>query len=161
MKNGVKSELAFVGLLFLIGAIVVWDTSRTELPKLILTVKPTLFPYAIGIFLMVLCVFLAIFIVRGDSAVPEGLEPSDPIAKTDYVSFLYVLGSIVAYLLLINHGGFIIATTVSFVGIVFAFGDKRFVRASIFAFIFSVIVFVSFTHFLHVDLPAGIFKGIL
>ena len=88
-------------------------------------------------------------------------SPGDPIEKTDYLSFLYVLGSIVAYLILINHGGFIVATTISFVGIVFAFGDKRIVRATIFAFIFSVIVFVSFTHFLHVDLPVGIFKGIL
>jgi putative tricarboxylic transport membrane protein len=150
-----------VGSLFLIGALAVWDTSRTELPALNMTVKPTLFPYIIGIFLMTLCVLLAIFILRGNTAVPEGLEPSDPIEKTDYISFLYVLGSIVAYLILINHGGFIIATTISFVGIVFAFGDKRIVRATIFAFIFSIIVFVSFTHFLHVDLPAGVFKGIL
>ena len=161
MKKGAKSELAFVGSLFLIGAIAVWDTSRTELPALNMTVKPTLFPYVIGIFLMVLCLVLAISIVRGNTAVPEGLEPGDTIEKTDYVSFLYVLGSIVAYLILINHGGFVVATTVSFVGIVFAFGDKRIVRASIFAFIFAVVVFVSFTHFLHVDLPVGIFKGIL
>jgi putative tricarboxylic transport membrane protein len=161
MKKGAKSELAFVGSLFLIGAIAVWDTSRTELPALNMTVKPTLFPYVIGIFLMVLCLVLAISIVRGNTAVPEGLEPGDTIEKTDYVSFLYVLGSIVAYLILINHGGFVVATTVSFVGIVFAFGDKRIVRATIFAFIFSVVVFVSFTHFLHVDLPVGIFKGIL
>ena len=161
MKKGAKSELAFVGSLFLIGALAVWDTSRTELPALNMTVKPTLFPYIIGIFLMCLCALLAIFIVRGNTAIPEGLEPGDPIEKTDYLSFLYVLGSIVAYLILINHGGFIVATTISFVGIVFAFGDKRIVRATIFAFIFSVIVFVSFTHFLHVDLPVGIFKGIL
>ena len=136
-------------------------SSRTELPALNMTVKPTLFPYIIGIFLMALCILLAIFILRGNTAIPEGLEPGDPIEKTDYISFLYVLGSIVAYLILINHGGFIIATTVSFVGIVFAFGDKRIVRATIFALIFSIIVFVSFTHFLHVDLPAGVFKGIL
>ena len=59
MKKGAKSELAFVGSLFLIGALAVWDTSRTELPALNMTVKPTLFPYIIGIFLMTLCVLLA------------------------------------------------------------------------------------------------------
>lgn len=161
LKKGAKSELAFVSSLFLVGAITVWDTTRLELPVLKLTVKPTLFPYAIGTFLMALCVLLAIFIIRGNTAVPEGLEPGDHIEKTDYRSFFYVLSSIIAYVLLINHGGFVVATTVTFVGIVFSFGDKRIIRATIFAFIFSVVVFVSFTHFLHVDLPAGIFKGIL
>lgn len=161
LKEGAKSELAFVGSLFLIGAVTVWDTSRTELPALNMTVKPTLFPYVIGTFLMALCTLLALFILRGNTAVPEGLEPGDPMRKTDIQSFLYVLGSIFSYLVLITHGGFVVATTVSFVGIVFSFGDKRIIRSSVFAFIFSVVVFVSFTHFLHVDLPAGIFKGIL
>ena len=75
LKQGAKSELTFVGSLFALGLIVFWDTWRTELPEINLTISPTLFPYIGSILLMVLSTFLFIQVLRGDSALPEGLEP--------------------------------------------------------------------------------------
>ena len=61
-----------MGSLFLLGLIVFWDTARTELPAFNLTVSPKVFPYAIATGLMALSAILAIQILTGDVATPEG-----------------------------------------------------------------------------------------
>jgi len=149
-----------VGSLFLLGLIVFWDTARTELPAFNLTVSPKVFPYAIAVGLMVLSATLFIQVLRGDVAVPEGLEPGDPVDKSDFKTFGIVIASLFAFLLLIERAGFIIAASITFFGITVAFGNKRHGRAAIFGTIFIAVIYYSFTHFLHVQLPAGIVKGI-
>ena len=149
-----------MGSLFLLGLIVFWDTARTELPAFNLTVSPKVFPYAIAVGLMVLSATLFIQVLRGDVAVPEGLEPGDPVEKSDFKTFGIVIASLFAFLLLIERAGFIIAASITFFGITVAFGNKRHGRAAIFGTLFITVIYYSFTHFLHVQLPAGIVKGI-
>jgi putative tricarboxylic transport membrane protein len=109
---------------------------------------------------MVLSATLFIQVLRGDVAVPEGLEPGDPVDKSDFKTFGIVIASLFAFLLLIERAGFIIAASITFFGITVAFGNKRHGRAAIFGTIFIAVIYYSFTHFLHVQLPAGIVKGI-
>ena len=161
MKEGARSELAFVGSLLLLGVIVIWDTSRTELPALNMTISPKLFPLIIGWFLIALCAILAIQIIRGGTAVPEGLRAGDKIEKSDYKSFAFVLLSFLSYIVLITRGGFVVASTVVFVGIAYSFGNRKFGRTLLIGLIFAFVTYFSFTRYLHVDLPAGILKGIL
>ena len=161
LPQGAKSELTFVGSLFALGLLVFWDTARTEVPEFNLTVSPKVFPFAIALILMGLCAVLFIKILRGDIATPEGLEPGDPIEKSDYKTFSIVLVSLFAYLLLIERAGFIIAAFVTFFGITVAFDNKKPSRAIIFGFIFIFVIYISFTKFLNVALPPGIFEGIL
>ena len=149
-----------MGSLFLLGLIVFWDTARTELPAFNLTVSPKVFPFAIAILLMGLSALLFINILRGDTAIPEGLEAGDPIEKSDYKTFALVLASLFANLLLIESAGFIIAASVTFFGITVAFDNKKHLRAAVFGTIFITVIYLSFTHFLHVQLPAGILKGL-
>ena len=161
LKAGAKSELTFVGSLFALGLLVFWDTWRTELPEINLTISPKLFPYIVSIMLMLLSSILFVQVMRGDLATPEGLEPGDPIEKSDLRSFLIVLVSLFAYLLIIERGGFVIANSVTFVGISYSFGNKKLVKASGIAILLSTIIYFSFTKFLHVALPSGIFKGLM
>ena len=161
LPQGGKSELTFVGSLFLLGLIVFWDTWRTELPAFNLTISPKVFPYAIATLLMVLSALLMSAILRGDIATPEGVEPGEPIVKTDFKSFGIVLASLFAFLLLVERAGFIIAASLTFFGITVAFGNKKHGRAALFGTLFITVVYLSFTRFLNVQLPAGIFKGIL
>jgi putative tricarboxylic transport membrane protein len=149
-----------VGSLFLLGFIVFLDTARTELPAFNLTVSPKVFPFAIAFLLMGLSALLIINILRGDRAIPEGLEPEDPIEKSDYKTFAVVLASLFAFLLLIERAGFIIAASITFFGITVAFDNKKHLRAAVFGTIFITIIYLSFTHFLHVQLPAGILKSL-
>lgn len=161
LKQGAKSELTFVGSLFALGVLVFWDTWRTELPEINLTISPKLFPYIVSILLMLLSSILFIQILRGDLATPEGLEPGDKIEKSDLRTFSIVLASLFAYLLLIEQGGFVIANSVTFVGISYSFGNKKLVKAAGIAVLLSTIIYFSFTKFLHVALPSGIFKGLM
>ena len=160
LPQGGKSELTFVGSLFLLGSLVFWDTWRTELPAFNLTVSPKVFPYAIASLLMLLSALLFINVLRGDIATPEGLEAGDKIEKTDFKTFGIVLGSILSFLLLIERAGFIIAASITFFGITVAFDNKKHARAAVFGTIFITVIYISFTRLLHVQLPAGIFKGI-
>jgi putative tricarboxylic transport membrane protein len=161
IKQGAKSELAFVGSLFALGVLVFWDTWRTELPEINLTISPKLFPYVVSVLLMVLSTILFIQVLRGNLALPEGLEPGEKIEKSDLRTFLIVLLSLFAYLLLIERGGFVIANTVTFIGISYSFGNKKLVKAAGIAVLLSTIIYFSFTKFLHVALPSGIFKGLM
>jgi putative tricarboxylic transport membrane protein len=161
LPQGGKSELTFVGSLFLVGVVVAWDTYIVELPAFNLTISPKVFPYAIATLLMVLSAILFINILRGDTAIPEGHIEGTPIAKSDYRSFLLVLASLLAFLLLIERAGFIVAASLTFFGITVAFGNKRHGRSAIFGTIFITLIYLSFTRFLNVQLPAGIFEGLL
>ena len=161
LPQGAKSELTFVGSLFALGLLVFWDTARSEPPAFNLTISPKIFTYAIALFLMGLCAVLFIRILRGDVATPEGLNPGDPIEKSDYKTFSIVLASLFAYLLLIERAGFIVAAFVTFFGITVAFDNKKPARAAILGSIFVLVIYISFTRFLNVALPAGILEGIL
>jgi putative tricarboxylic transport membrane protein len=150
-----------VGSLFLLGFIVFWDTYSVELPAINLTISPKVFPYAVSAVLMGLSAVLAINILRGDTAIPEGHAAGTPIEKTDFKSFGIVLASLLSFLLLIERAGFIIAASITFFGITVAFENKKPARAAIFGTLFITVIYLSFTRFLNVQLPAGIFKGIL
>jgi putative tricarboxylic transport membrane protein len=149
-----------VGSLFLLGLIVFWDTATKELPAFNLTVSPKVFPFAIAFLLMGLSALLIVNILRGDRAIPEGLEAGDAIEKSDYKTFSLVLASLFAYLLLIERAGFIIAASITFFGITVAFENKKHLRAAVFGTLFITVIYYSFTHFLNVQLPAGILKGL-
>lgn len=161
LKQGAKSELTFVGSLFALGLIVFWDTWRIELPEINLTISPKLFPYIVSLLLMLLSIILFVQVLRGNLAVPEGLEPGAKIEKSDLRTFCIVLASLFAYLLLIERGGFVIANTVTFVGISYSFGNKNLIKATGIAVLLSTIIYFSFTKFLNVALPSGIFKGLM
>ncbi len=150
-----------MGSLFLLGFIVFLDTLLVELPAINLTISPKVFPYAVSALLMGLSLILAINILRGDTAIPEGHAEGTPIAKSDFKSFGIVLASLIAFLLLIENAGFIIAASITFFGITVAFDNKKHGRAAIFGTLFITVIYLAFTRFLNVQLPAGIFKGIL
>jgi putative tricarboxylic transport membrane protein len=109
---------------------------------------------------MALSIILSIKILKGDIAVPEGLESNEKIEKSDFKTFGIVLASLIAYLLLIERAGFVVAASVTFFGITVAFGDKKHLKTGIFGTLFIFLVYLSFTRFLNVPLPAGILKGI-
>ena len=150
-----------MGSLFFLGGIVFWDTYRVEQPAFNLTVSPKVFPYIISLFLMSLSLILAIKILKGDLAIPEGLKSGEKVEPSDFKTFGIVLGSLVAFLLLVERAGFVIAASVTFFGITVAFGDKKHLRTGIFGTIFIFLVYLSFTKFLNVPLPAGILEGLL
>ncbi len=158
--KSIKGELAFAGSLLILGIIVVFDTANMLVPPASGTVGPQIFPYLVSGFLILVSLGIIVQVLRGNLGQPEGTEFGETIEKTDFKTLLLVAGSMATYPLLIERAGFIVATTVVFFGVSFAFGAKNVVKNLIISVIFSAIVYFSFTRGLNVNLPSGIMGGL-
>ena len=161
MKNkNVKGELAFAGSLLILGLVVAYDTKNMLVPPGSGTIGPQVFPYLVSIFVILISLGIFIQIFRGNLGQPEGTEFGDIIDKTDFKSLSLVAGSMVTYPLLIERAGFVVASTVAFFGVSYAFGAKNPLKNLLVSLVFSAIVYFSFTRGLNVNLPSGILGGI-
>ena len=159
-NKSIKGELAFAGSLLILGLIVVFDTATMLVPPASGTIGPQIFPYLVSGFLILVSLGIIIQILRGNLGQPEGTEFGDTIEKTDFKTLLMVAGTMATYPLLIERAGFIIASTVAFFGVSFAFGAKNVPKNLLVSLLFSLIVYFSFTRGLNVNLPSGILRGI-
>ena len=160
IKKDIKGELAFASSLLILGLVVFFDTKNMLVPPGSGTIGPQVFPYLVSglVILVSLGIFVEIF--RGNLGQPEGTEFGDIVDKTDYKSFLLVAGAMATYPLLIERAGFVVASTVAFFGVSYAFGAKNAPKNLLISVIFSLIVYFSFTRGLNVNLPSGILGGI-
>lgn len=154
----IGGELAFAGSLLILGIVVIFDTSRMLIPAGDESVGPQVFPYLVGGFVIAISLGLFIQIFRGNLGVPEGTEFGEVIDKTDYKSLAMVAGSMLTYPILIERAGFIIASSVAFFGVSFAYGAKNLLKNLAISVIFSAIVYFAFSKGLNVNLPAGVLK---
>ena len=152
----IGGELAFAGSLLILGLVVLYDTSKMLVPPGSGTVGPQIFPYVVSGFVIFISLGLFFQIFRGKLGVPEGTEFGEVVEKTDFKSLAMVAGSMLTYPLLIERAGFIIATSVAFFGVAFAYGAKNLLKNLIISIIFSFIVYFAFAKGLNVGLPAGI-----
>ena len=155
-----KGELAFAGVLLLLGLITIWDTSRMLVPDGTSVISPRSFSYVIGSFLVITSALLISEILRGNSGVPEGTEAGDPFQKADFKTMAQVVAAISANVILLDLLGFIVAATTSFWGVAYAFGARKYLKDFMVAIVFSVIVYFGFTQGLNINLPAGIFADL-
>ena len=154
-------ELAFAGSLLLLGIIVLIDTKNMLVPPGSGSVGPQVFPTIIGSFIVIVAIALAVEVLRGNYGQPEGTEFGEIHAKTDWKTLGMVSGSILTYPFLIESAGFVVASTVVFFGVGFAYGARKLLKNLLIALIFALVVYLSFTKLLNVNLPAGILDGIL
>ena len=159
IKKDIKGELAFASSLLILGIVVFFDTKRMLVPPGSGTVGPQIFPYLISGLVVIIALGIFIEIFRGNLGQPEGTEFGDIVDKTDFKSLFLVAGSMATYPLLIERAGFVVATTVAFFGVSYAFGAKKPLKNFLVSIIFSAIVYFSFTRGLNVNLPSGILGG--
>jgi putative tricarboxylic transport membrane protein len=98
-------------------------------------------------------------VLRGRAASPgagEDAEDVDPTLPTDWLTVGILSASLLAYLLLIERAGFVIASTVLFVGAAFGMGSRRYIRDLAIGFALSLAAYVLFTEGLSLRLPEGI-----
>jgi len=67
-----------------------------------------------------------------------------------------VVAALLAYALLMGPLGYIVATTLFFVAVARILGSRAPIRDLVAGFAIAVVLFVAFTQFLGVDLPAGL-----
>ncbi|CAN2180221.1 Protein of unknown function DUF1468 [Candidatus Nanopelagicaceae bacterium] len=159
-KHG-KSELAFASSLFLLGIFVAWDTSRIEIPQGSSIVSPQTFPYIVAAFTSFVGLLLILDVLRGNHGTPDGDEPGDPLIPVNYKTLLIVALAITLHVVLLETAGYIIAATVCFLGVAYGFGSRKILKDLLVSLAFAVIVYFSFTKGLNINLPSGVFEGIL
>ena len=159
-KHG-KSELAFASSLFLLGIFVAWDTSRMEIPQGSSIVSPQTFPYIVAAFTSFVGLLLILDVLRGNHGTPDGDEPGDPLIPVNYKTLLIVALAITLHVVLLETAGYIIAATVCFLGVAYGFGSRKILKDLLVSLAFAVIVYFSFTKGLNINLPSGVFEGIL
>ena len=124
-------------------------------------VSPQTFPYMVAGFASLIGIFLIIDVLRGNHGTPEGDEPGDPLVPVNYSTLLIVAAAIGLHVVLLEIAGYIIAATVCFWGVAFGFGSRKYLKDFAVSIIFAVVIYFAFTKGLNINLPSGIFEGVI
>jgi len=152
--------LALAAVVF--GILIVWQTTLIRLTPAYSKVGPRVIPYIVGAGLVVVGVWLAYEAFTG--RVPLGTtdsEDADATLPTDWRTVGLLALALLAYLLLIERAGFIIASAVLFVISAFAMGSRRQVRDIAIGIVMATILYLVFSRGLGLSLPSGVLEGII
>jgi putative tricarboxylic transport membrane protein len=92
---------------------------------------------------------------------PPGREPWPAGAVTDWRAVLTVLGSLVAFMVLLRPVGWIVAAAVLFWGVAYALGSRRPLFDVSVALVMSSVIQLTFGYLLGLNLPAGFLAGVM
>lgn len=159
-KQG-KGELAFAGSLFLLGIFVAWDTSKMDIPQGSSIVSPQAFPYMVAFFTSLVGLALILEVLRGRYATPDGDKPGDPFVPANFKTMAVLATAIGLHVILLEIAGYVVAATLCFWGVAFAFGSRKYLKDFGISVAFAGIVYFSFTKGLNINLPSGFFEGVL
>ena len=159
-KQG-KGELAFAGSLFLLGIFVAWNTSKMEIPQGSSIVSPQTFPYMVAFFTSLVGLALILEVLRGRYATPDGAEHGDPFVPANFKTMAILATVICLHVILLEIAGYVVAATLCFWGVAFAFGSRKYLKDFGISLVFAGIVYFSFTKGLNINLPSGFFEGVL
>jgi putative tricarboxylic transport membrane protein len=140
------AALAIAAILAAIAAVIIWQTSQMRVPPIQARVGPTVFPYIIAGGLLLLSL----------GTIVSALRNGFPVRSSDnYTPILWIIGGLVAQLLLLSSAGFAIAT-----GVLFAFTAKAFGRGPLWqtipiGILFAFLVWFAFAKGLQLSLPSG------
>ncbi|WP_019203535.1 tripartite tricarboxylate transporter TctB family protein [Tsukamurella sp. 1534] len=147
----VPGILAVASTLVVIGNLMM-DVQSSDTPG------PTFFPWLLAIAGYALAAALAVHYVRN----PDELARSERRFRTytDWVSVGWIVGGIVAFAVLLNVLGWILAAALLFWCVTRAFASKRPLFDISAALLMSSFVFLVFGVLLDVPLPSGILGGL-
>lgn len=153
-RGAVSARLAGVALL-LAGILVVVAGTTVRSPTGYDASGPRLAPVAVGGLLVLLSVLLLVrTVVRPDTEHAELVAAEAQATHWPTPAALAV--ALVAYALLLEPLGFIVATTLFLPGASWLLGSRALLRDAAVGLGIGVVVFVAFTQYLGVYLPAGV-----
>jgi putative tricarboxylic transport membrane protein len=119
-------------------------------------VGPNVMPAAVAAGLIVLGAWLLYESLSGGW---RGATPDDAAARGEHrfcaAAFVWVTVGLIAQMLLIHRGGFVIAGVALFAAVARGFGSRRLARDLAVGLALMLAIFLFFTHLLNVNLPAG------
>jgi putative tricarboxylic transport membrane protein len=161
VTRAVIAEGVFALGFLLLGLFVLFDAFTLEEPGVYSVVSPKTFEYIIGGFATLVGLVLISEVVRGKYGVAEGTERGDKFLPPDIKTMVIVIGSMLLHIFLLEPAGYIAAAALTFYGVSFAFGSRKFVKDIAISFIFAITVYFVFSKGLRIFLPDGIFENLL
>lgn len=140
------AALVVAAILAGIAVVIFWQTAQMRVPPVQQRVGPTVFPYVVATGLALLAVGTVVSALR--NGFPER-------SKDDFRPILWIVGGLVAQILLLSTAGFSIATGVLFSFTAKAFGRGPLWRTTAIGAVFAFIVWFMFAKGLQLSLPAG------
>ena len=155
------AELFVAFAVIALGAVILWQSGDIrETPSQ--QVSARLFPRLIGVGNLIIGVWYAVDVLRGGNAAPAAdAEDVDLALPTDWRSVGFIALALLAYVLLIERAGFIIASVALFEIAAFGMGSRRYLRDLAIAILLAVVVYYAFTEGLSVRLPAGPLEDVI
>ena len=152
-------QVAVAGGVLAIGALILGGSFFLPTGGGYAQVGPGVVPRIVGICLIALGGFLLREAFSGGfNGVDEEAEAKLPM---DWLSFGWVSGGIIAYGLLVEHAGFVIASTLLFVLVARGFNSRRWLLNVITGVILAAVVFAIFNYGLGLTLPPGVLAPLL
>src|SRR5690606_3606651 len=119
-------------------------------------IGPRFFPILVGVALLVCGVALVAQALRGVRGVPEDAEDIDAGAQADWVPVAVIGATLALHALLVGRLGFVLSTTLLFMGVALGFDERRVWRPAPVGLALSLAVYLAFTKLLGLMLPAGV-----
>lgn len=141
-----RAALVIAAGLAALGVLIAWDASRLGTGGSYARIGPQTIPYVIALGLGGLAVWTAIEAWRGDFPEREHQEVR-PV--------LWIVGGLLAQLVLIKWAGFSIATGLLFALVARGFGERRLWLSLPVGVLLSALVWLIFARGLQLSLPAG------
>lgn len=157
-RAAVPEIVVAVGVL-LLGVFTIVDATRITVPLSSNVVGPRVFPYAVGVVLVVAGVAVLADAFRGRLGTPEGGEDIDAGAPTDWATLAKVVGAFALHVAVVDRLGWALAGALLFALVAWALGAHP-VKASVAGLVLGFTVQALFVTGLGVTLPAGIFEGV-
>jgi len=161
VTRAVVAEGVFALGFLLLGLFVLYDAVTLEEPGVYSVVSPKTFEYIIGGFATFVGLLLIIEVIRGKYGIAEGTEPGSAFLPPDIKTMTIVIGSMLLHIVLLEPAGYIAAAALTFYGVTFAFGSRKFIKDMAISFVFAVIVYFVFSRGLRIFLPDGFFENLL
>ena len=119
-------------------------------------VGPRFFPLVVSIGLIICGIVLGIQAYLGKTPEPQEEENVDIHAPIS-LSAIFILGfALFLDIMLIERLGFILSSAILFVGATIAFGDRHYLKNSLWGLGLAVFIYLIFTRLLNLNLPEGL-----
>jgi putative tricarboxylic transport membrane protein len=153
-------QLGLAALLAVIGGYTLYDASTLEV-GFADPVGPRLFPYVVGIVMLVLAALLVVATLRGDRPEEEGGEDVDLTHPADWGTVLKLVAVMVFTIATINLLGWAISGAILFAGAAWALGSRTLVKDLLIGIVLSVASWSAFYVGLGIPLSPGVLDGVL
>ncbi|NJQ16589.1 tripartite tricarboxylate transporter TctB family protein [Streptomyces bohaiensis] len=151
----------FPGLVALFGVIAVWGALTIEAPPNSAPPGPGVVPGVIGVLLLVVAAKMAFDNLRVARAVAAGTDLGPPAPPTEWSPVALTLGALAVHVALLEPLGWLLAGTLLFWGVSYAFGARSPLRDAVVSLSMSAAVQVGFSFGLGLSLPGGVLEMVL